>query len=202
MESILTVPALIADLKPQSGVPLLIGGDLNEIFYHSEKVGGPSKPQAVINDFKDSIVDYQLYDLGYSAYGFTWCNFHENEIVDEECLDYTEMSLIFPEAIVSHIDYDLFGHLPILLKCRSNVARQPHKRGRFHSKNMWLSEPSCLELVSLARSSCLATDVVDGLLAKVDKCAIELMKWNKKSFEHVRIEIRKLEEYGTIRCHK
>ncbi|KAJ8452602.1 hypothetical protein Cgig2_004938 [Carnegiea gigantea] len=141
---------LIADLKPQSEVPALIGGDLNGIFYHGEKLGGPLKPQVVIDNFRDSIVDYGLYDLGYLGYDFTACNFHENGIVVEECLDRScadmEWSLIFPGAIISHIDCDLSNHLPILLKCRPNAAGQ--KLGQFHFKNMWLSEPFCLEVVS------------------------------------------------------
>ena len=88
----------------------------------------------------DSIVDCGLYDLGYLGYDFMACNFHENGIVVEECLDRscadTEWSVIFPEAVISQIDCDLSDHLTILLKCRPNAVGQHHKHGQFHFKNM------------------------------------------------------------------
>ena len=35
---------LVADLKTRSALLWLVEGDLNEIFYHSEKKGGSTKP--------------------------------------------------------------------------------------------------------------------------------------------------------------
>jgi len=116
-------------LKAQSNLPWLVGGDLNEIFYHCEKRGGP-KSQTAINNFRAYFDDNGMFDLGYSRYDFTWCNYQENGTVVEErlCRFYadSEWSLLFPYAYVSHVDFDMSDHLPILLKCKS-VSRTPQK---------------------------------------------------------------------------
>jgi len=78
---------LISDLATHSPLPWLIGGDLNEIFFHEEKKGGPLKSQAVIDRFRDSFSDNGLFDLGYSGYAYTRCNFQQHGVVVEEWLD-------------------------------------------------------------------------------------------------------------------
>ena len=113
---------MIADLKTHMDLPWLVGGDLNEIFYHSEKAGDPSRGQAHIDAFRDAFLDNNLHDLGFLGYDYTWCNKQEGEAVVEECLDRfcasTECSLHFPEAQVQHLDSDISYHLPIQLRSK------------------------------------------------------------------------------------
>ena len=102
---------MVTKLKTHTDLPLLIRGDLNEIFYHSEKEGGPPKPQSHIYNFRDAFIKCGLFDMGFSGQEYTWCNHHENGVVVEECLDRyyssTEWSLMFPETVFYHIDHEL-----------------------------------------------------------------------------------------------
>lgn len=54
---------LIQELKNHSDLPWLVGGGLNEIFYHIEKKGVPPKPQSHIYKFRGFFIDNDLYDL-------------------------------------------------------------------------------------------------------------------------------------------
>ena len=112
---------LLSDLRSHSTLPWLVGGDLNEIFFHQEKRGGPLKPQSIIDNFQEAFIDVGLFDLGYSGYDFTWSNFKTADATVEERLDRfcadTDWSLLFPGASVTHVDFDMSDHLPILLKC-------------------------------------------------------------------------------------
>ena len=65
----------------------MIGGDLNEIFYQREKLGGPTKHQSVIDNFRDNFIENGLFDLYYLGYDFTWCNYQLNGMVVEKTLD-------------------------------------------------------------------------------------------------------------------
>ena len=106
---------LIADLRNHSTLPWLVGGDFNEIFYHSEKKGGCPKNQNLLDSFRNFFLDCNLFDLGYSGYDFTWCNFRHSRATIEERLDRfcasTEWSLLYPNASVLHIDSDILDHL-------------------------------------------------------------------------------------------
>jgi len=77
---------LIAELATHSHLPWLVGGDLNEIFYHSEKRGGPRKPQAHIDSFRNAFLDHGLYDVGFAGYEYTWSRWHNGRVVVEERL--------------------------------------------------------------------------------------------------------------------
>ena len=89
--------------------------------FHKEKLGGPRKSQSVIDNFREAFIDVGLFDLCYSRYDYTWSNFQELGVVVEErhdrfCAD-TDWSLLFPTASITHVDFDMSFHLPILLKC-------------------------------------------------------------------------------------
>ena len=188
---------LISDLKSHLSLPWLMGGDLNKIFYHGEKKRGPSKPQSTIDSFLEAFLDCGLFDMDYSGYHYTWCNFQDNGVVVEERLDRfcanIDWSILFPAASVSYMDFNMSDHLPILLKFTLHAATRGERARRFHFKNMLFTEPSCKEVVMSAWTSASTPDIVKNLLALMDRCSAELSKWNHETFGHVGIEIQKLE---------
>ncbi|KAJ8450416.1 hypothetical protein Cgig2_002101 [Carnegiea gigantea] len=159
------------------------GGDFNEIFFHSEKSGGP---QTAIDNFRMSFTDNGLYDLGYTGYDFTWCNYQTNGVVAEERLDCfcadAEWSLMFPDAMVTHIDSDMSDHLPIILKCFPRMDRKGTRKRRFQFENMWITESSCNDVVQIAWTSVSNPNAVDKLLDCIDKCSAKLLEWNATTF--------------------
>jgi len=56
-------------------------------------------------------------------------------VADRFCAN-TEWSLIFPDAAVSHMDFDFSDHLPIVLECKPRSSRGCSKQRRFQFKNM------------------------------------------------------------------
>ena len=188
---------LIAKLATHSHLPWIVGGDLNEIFYNSEKRGGPRKPQAHIDAFRNAFLDHGLYDVGFAGYEYTWSRWHNGRVVVEERLDRfcatTEWSLLFSEANVTHIDLDSSDHFPIFLRCCLTRGRGRHYPARFRFQNMWLSDPSCRDVIFDAWTRASGTEAVENLMVKFDGCSKDLLKWNKTSFGYVGLEISKLE---------
>ncbi|KAJ8429008.1 hypothetical protein Cgig2_012706 [Carnegiea gigantea] len=56
---------LLLDLKVQSVLPKLIGGDSNEIMFNSEKNSGPLKSHSILDVFQNTLATCDLFDLGY-----------------------------------------------------------------------------------------------------------------------------------------
>ena len=59
---------------------------------------------------------------------------------------------------------------------------------------MWLSNPSCGEVVQVAWESTVGSDLSNEILAKIEKCGLDLMGWNRNVFGNVRNELIKKKE--------
>ena len=59
---------------------------------------------------------------------------------------------------------------------------------------MWLSNPSCGEVVQVAWESTVGSDSSNEILAKIEKCGSDLMGWNRNVFGNVRNELIKKKE--------
>jgi len=76
---------MISDLVSHLSLPWLIGDDLNEIFIMLKK--GPPKPLSDLDSIRNVFIDTRLFDVSYSGYNFTWCNYRNNGVLLEERLD-------------------------------------------------------------------------------------------------------------------
>ncbi|KAJ8433162.1 hypothetical protein Cgig2_007126 [Carnegiea gigantea] len=73
------------------------------------------------------------------------------------------------------------------VKCSPATLTRVAGKRHFHFENMWAADPSCGD------DSSSRPDVVDNLLIKLDGCSAKLNDWNKTTFGHIGIEIRKSE---------
>ncbi|KAJ8423987.1 hypothetical protein Cgig2_009195 [Carnegiea gigantea] len=78
---------LLLDLKNHSSLLWIVGGDFNEILFNMDKLGGPSKPQYLLDKFQDTLDAYDLFDLGFVRRQFTWWNGQSGQDYVEEQLD-------------------------------------------------------------------------------------------------------------------
>lgn len=62
-------------------------GDFNEVMHLHEKNGGNKKNLNMIAEFKEIVKAYNLLDIGYKRYPFTWSNRRYEENYIEERLD-------------------------------------------------------------------------------------------------------------------
>ena len=151
----------------------------------------------VLDNFRSLFLDNGLYDVGYSGYDFTWCNFQQNGTVVEERLDHfcadTEWPSLFPTAVVLHIDSDVSDHLPILLKCSPPSNEKGPRKKIFMFENMWLTESSSTEVIATAWSSVSDPNPVENSVLRLNNCAAALAQWNQTTFGVVDQQIRKLE---------
>ncbi|KAJ8423471.1 hypothetical protein Cgig2_013514 [Carnegiea gigantea] len=162
---------LIADLQSHSTLPWLVGGDQNEIFYYNEKRGGAPKPQATIDNFREAFLDNGLFDMGFTGYEFTWCNYQINGVVLDERLDSfcADMECYCYLCRFRHVGPPTYS-----TKMCSTVRDRGSRNCRFMFKNIWLTDPSCRDVL--------------------DICSTKLSDWNKNTFGHVGKEFKKLEK--------
>jgi len=116
------------------------------------------------------------------ATSFTWSNYRENNVIVKECFDRfcadAEWSLIFSDAAVSHVDFYFLDHLPIVLNCKPRASKGCSGKCRFQFENMWIIDPSCMDVISTAWSSIVKSDMVDNLMGRLDAFATKLQWWN------------------------
>jgi len=75
----------------------------------------------------------------------------------------------------------------------SAPVRGRRHTGPFQFENMWMTDPSCRDVIVHAWKQVSGIEAVGNLLTKVERCSTELQLWNKTVFGHVGSEISKIE---------
>ncbi|KAJ8444396.1 hypothetical protein Cgig2_026600 [Carnegiea gigantea] len=79
-----------------------------------------------------------------------------------------------PYATVTHVGFKMSDYLPILLKCALTVRHHASRNRRFMFKNIWLTDPSCRDVVLSVWESRTMPDIVENVLSKLDICSTKL----------------------------
>lgn len=101
---------------------------LNEILSENEKSGGGLRSPALMNAFRDALLDCDLNDLGFSGPVLTWSN-NRNDPHTVRCrLDRfcgsSEWMEFAPSSVVEHLNFPGSDYMPLLLWLRgSKVTR-------------------------------------------------------------------------------
>ncbi|KAL5736640.1 hypothetical protein ACOSQ2_031428 [Xanthoceras sorbifolium] len=162
-----------------SSFPWLCDGDFNEILHLGEKDGGVERPRYLMTNFRNTLNDCMLQDLGFAAPRFTWCNGRKNQDFVQERLDRFVSSLdwqqLFPFLVVSHLDSWGSNHRPILVDFRgsgNNCVDESKGGGRFHFKEIWTDYPECGEIVSSSWSGGRVSGSLADVASKISVCVL------------------------------
>ncbi|KAL0421421.1 UNVERIFIED_CONTAM: putative mitochondrial protein [Sesamum latifolium] len=132
-----------------SGRAWLCARDYNEILDQSEKSGGPPRPNWQIRNFRWALEDCGLSNIGFSGSSFTWSNRHLHphivlERLDRACAN-AGWSVLFPDAVVSHIPVNCSDHKALLIRLADSLGIESlaifeETKWRQRSKDLWLRE--------------------------------------------------------------
>lgn len=115
---------LIKRLASLSSVLWLFFGDFNEILHLSEKRGGNARDINMISEFRDSIQECSLADLGCTGRLFTWSNQIYRPNFIEERLDRflcnNEWGNHFHELAATNLESWTSDHSPIIMEVVEN----------------------------------------------------------------------------------
>ena len=87
-----------------------------------------------------------------------------------------------------HLQCDSSNHIPLHIIFSS--LDPPKRKKLFRFEKMWLSNPSCSEIVEVVWHSSGVTDFDERILQRIEKCGRDLSWWN--IFGNVRRELEKL----------
>ena len=178
-------------LNSRLNIPWICGGNFNEIVRQEEKWGGAPRDHNQMQLFRDVIDECRFMDLGFMGPKFTWAKHyvdgHSLRIRLDRCLATNSWFQKFPRTRVHHLNCMSSDHSPLLI----NLSGLPNPRRKrcFRFEEMWLSDPSCGEMVEEVWCNTRDQNPSTAILKKVARCEKELKWWNKHNFGHVRREL-------------
>ena len=181
----------LRQLNSRFNLPWLCASDFNEILKSNEKHGRSSRSQSQMQLFRDVVDECGFLDLGFVGPQFTWSkHFAMGHLVWERLdrgLANYEWLTRFVGARVQHLHSNSSDHRPILIvPVELEVDR---KKKLFRFEEMWLSDKGCAEM---EESVWLAQNFDHSnfqVMAKIEKCGVELMKWSREHFGSMKKEL-------------
>ena len=103
-----------------------MAGDFNEILLSNVKLGGASRSETAMREFREVVDEYGFMDLGYVGKKFTWRGKHGDGMVLER-LDHalaTQTWLAMnPTTPVQCLRSNVSNHYPIIIKPEGILGR-------------------------------------------------------------------------------
>lgn len=129
-------------------MPWLVVENFNEIAYAYEK-GGRLRRGHQLEEFRYTLTDCALHDLGFSEPWFTWQRGHLYTMDIREHLDHcvtnNSWSEQFLTSWVQHAPHSVSNHYPLVVTVLStfNISSIGGSRDVFRFVSRWVSEPTC-----------------------------------------------------------
>lgn len=182
---------LLRALGRQSLIPWLCSGDFNEILFQSEKKRGNRRADSLIFNFREALVDCDLFDCGFRGYPFTWANNHENGLIEEKidrCFSNPGLESLFPRAMVHHGSATSSDHCPLVTQLEpKKVVGKKKKAFRFEA--MWTREAGFEQLVRQLWQKGIGASATEKVTLSLHQCGVDLESWNRTTFGKIHVEI-------------
>ena len=89
----------------------------------------------------------------------------------------------FKGVRVLHLVDSTSDHCALLITDKI-TPNQPQKR-RFHFEAMWTKKEECREIIKLAWEGCPNQNTSKGIVASLQNCAEDLLRWNASVFGYI-----------------
>ncbi|KAA3481168.1 reverse transcriptase [Gossypium australe] len=170
---------LTGQLNTDQSIPWVVIGDFNEITNSFEKKGGRQRSNKQMKDFRTTLKDCKLIDLGFRGCWFTWERGRQRSTNIRERLDRGVATLQWVELFsyyqVEHLSHSFSNHCPVLLDTlgreRDSLENMKHEF-RFEAK--WCLDGTFEELV---KNWWIESD--DSLPEKLEYMGLKMQKWSK-----------------------
>ena len=186
--------ALIRHLCEDTELPIMFGGDFNEIMSYDEKEGGAMTERREINHFRNVVDLCRLRDLGFEGQWWTWERGKSMHTRVRERLDRflatTEWLNLFPQANVTHLLRYKSDHCPIVVRLFKHTKRRGGGSRSFKFETAWLLEEGCESVVKEAWQRGGTNDVI----TKLGEVAGGLVQWSSKSLNNLAKQIEQTEK--------
>ena len=185
--------ALLKSICENTTIPLLIGGDFNEILCYSEKEGGADRVRREMDNFRELMDTFSLRDLGYVGSWFTWERGKNSSTCIRERLDRFIGSPtwvdLYPTIYIEHTIRYKSDHAAIITRFQQ-PPRHGTRQKRFHFETSWLLDDSCEEEVRRAWDSSIG----DRLMGRIESMAMSLAQWSGRKFSNLGKQITAIEK--------
>lgn len=156
-------------------------GDFNEITKSFKKKGGRLRSERQMKDFRTTLEDCGLNDLGFIGRWFTWERGRFAATNIRERLDRGVATLgwvsIFPYYQLEHLCHSFSDHCPILLdtiRARWEVRRRSNEAKPFRFEAKW-----CLDSSFEGRVRRWWEDIFSCVPNKLERIGLQMQKWSK-----------------------
>ncbi|KAL0451850.1 UNVERIFIED_CONTAM: hypothetical protein Slati_1163100 [Sesamum latifolium] len=187
---------ILKTMSRQSDAPWMCAGDFNEILYQHEKMR-PPRLLWQITDFRQALEYCSLSDLGYSGSKFTWCRQAPEMVrarLDRACANPTWVAK-FSGYKVTHIPSCQSDHQMLMVdvnipenRCHGTCSHH------FRFDSRWIRSKDCRRAIEESWTQGVAGGAHEVLWKIIQRCRVDLLKWNRTEFEQPKREIKMLEE--------
>ncbi|KAK9756268.1 hypothetical protein RND81_01G085400 [Saponaria officinalis] len=145
--------SMLRGIKARYDQPMLFFGDFNEILSAAKKVGGAPRRESCLDNFRSTIDDCCLRDLGHDGDPFTWQRGKSEANIILERLDRflaTDSWVeLFPNFRVTHFPRTNSDHSLISLNTEGGHQERVMGRRRYHFKfeSFWVENEECEAII-------------------------------------------------------
>lgn len=178
----------LRDLHSRMNIPWVVIGDFNEILYSHEKEGGARRPDRMMQEFREALVDCQLDDMGFMGDQFTSRRRRLRERLNRAvCND--GFRLLYPNATLTNAEHSKSDHRPLVLDLEGEVSMQRSHDGVKRFEARWLKENDVIQRVTEAWER---TNAHASLAARTAAVHQELHAWDREVLCAPQRQLKKL----------
>ncbi|KAK1314810.1 hypothetical protein QJS10_CPA01g01582 [Acorus calamus] len=180
---------LVSVARNSMDKPWLIGGDMNEVRYTNEKIGGRPPSLRRLKKFNRCIGACNVQDLKAVGHTRSWTNLQQVRITSrlDRTLINSRWLTTFPESFTDYLEPGLSDHSALMVHFSPEVI-SGHKP--FKCFNIWYAHPSFMDVVEFTWQTEVVGTPQYRLAKKLQLVKSALKRWNREDFGNVHQKLK------------